>query len=174
MKIEIPKDKSIIVVTGPESSGKTTLVNRLKEEYDLPIVEEYARAYLAAKDDSSKYDYDDLIMIARCQHIQEKDAHNRYPLIICDTDIVTIEIWSQEVFNRSIEMIDPYSDQKFYLLCQPDIPWESDPLRENPDDRDRLYELYKEYLVKHRLGFLEFGKKERKNFLLRPDLLLDK
>ena len=161
MKIEIPSNKSIIVVTGPESSGKTTLVNRIKTEQGLPIVEEYARVYLSAKEDPTQYDFDDLTMIARCQNIQEKDAHLRYPLIICDTDIVTIDIWAQEVFDRSIDMIDPIADQKLYLLCKPDIPWTADPLRENPTDRDRLYEMYKVYLEKRKLDFMELSKEER-------------
>ena len=28
------------------------------------------------------------------------------------------------------------------LLCRPDIPWEPDPLRENPHDRDRLFAVW--------------------------------
>ena len=32
---------------------------------------------------------------------------------------------------------------RFYLLCKPDIPWESDPLRENPNDRIKLFDIYK-------------------------------
>ena len=161
MKIEIPKDKPIIVVTGPESSGKTTLVHKIKADLDLPIVEEYARAYLTAKDDPSQYDYDDLVMIARCQNIQEKDAHTRYPLIVCDTDLVTIEIWAQEVFGRSIDLEVPAADQKLYLLSKPDIPWEADELRENPEDRDRLYDLYKDYLSEHKLDFVELEAEDR-------------
>ena len=37
-------------------------------------------------------------------------------------------------------------DFDLYLVCQPDLPWEKDSLRENPDDRERLFALYVEDL----------------------------
>ena len=37
--------------------------------------------------------------------------------------------------------------QRRYLLCPPDLPWEADPLRENPHDRERLYDLYRRRLM---------------------------
>jgi nicotinamide riboside kinase len=152
MRTNIPKGKQIIVVTGPESSGKTTLVNRLKSDYGVPIVTEFARTYLAQKADLG-YDYSDLETMARCQNIQESEAHKAYPLIICDTDIITIDIWALEVFGKSIGLPNNNVDQKYYLLCKPDIPWVADPLRENPDDRDRLFEVYEQYLKKHKLSY---------------------
>ena len=38
-----------------------------------------------------------------------------------------------------------------YLLCYPDIPWEPDPLRENPDNREELFELYLKTLKDYKL-----------------------
>ena len=165
MKINIPKGKQIIVVTGPESSGKTTLVNRLKTEYSVPVVSEFARTYLEQKEDP-KYQFEDLEMIGRCQNIQEKEAHNLYPLIVCDTDIITIDIWAKEVFNKSITLPNNNSDKKYYLLCKPDIPWVVDPLRENPDDRDRLFELYSQYLESKLLSFEILDETDRLNYKL--------
>jgi nicotinamide riboside kinase len=41
-----------------------------------------------------------------------------------------------------------------HTLCWPDIPWEADPLRENPDNRDKLFELYKASLIQYNKNFI--------------------
>lgn len=168
MKTNIPEGKQIIVVTGPESSGKTTLVNRLKAEYGIPVVPEFARTYLEQKQDK-KYEFSDLEIIGRCQNIQEKQAHDLYPLIVCDTDIITIDIWALEVFMKPISLPNNNLDKKHYLLCKPDIKWVADPLRENPDDRDRLFEVYEEYLKTKGMSFEILGKDERKDWKSKKD-----
>ena len=69
--------------------------------------------------------------------------------LICDTDLITIRIWSEEKYGRCDPWIVRQTEQRHYdlwLLCRPDIPWEQDPLRENPLDRDRLFERYEELL----------------------------
>lgn len=161
--MNIPEGKQIIVVTGPESSGKTTLVNRLNAEYGIPIVSEFARTYLERKQ-TDKYEFSDLETIGNCQNIQESEAHKAYPIIICDTDIITIDIWSMEVFGKPISLDNNYLDKKFYLLCKPDIPWVYDPLRENREDRDRLFEVYKLYLERKELTFKILNEEERLAF----------
>ena len=163
MKANIPEGKQIIVITGPESSGKTTLVNRLKTEYGIPVVLEFARTYLEQKQ-GQKYEFSDLEIIGRCQNIQEAEAHKNYPLIVCDTDIITIDIWALEMFSKPISLANNNLDKKHYLLCKPDIEWEADPLRENPNDRDRLFDLYTHYLETKDMSFEVLGKDERKNW----------
>lgn len=152
MKTNWPKDKEIIVVTGPESTGKTTLVNRINEMYGIPTVPEFARTYLENKSDT-QYQFSDLEIIGKCQNIQEAEAHQSYPLIICDTDIITVDIWAMEVFAKPICLPIQFPEKKHYLLCKPDIPWEPDPLRENPSDRERLFEVYHKYLQINDLTF---------------------
>ena len=165
MKENPAENKQIIVVTGPESSGKTTLVNRLKVEYGIPIVTEFSRTYLEQKVEHS-YEFSDLEIIGKCQNVQEAEAHNSYPLIVCDTDIITIDVWAIDVFDRSIDLPNNHTDQKHYLLCKPDIPWQPDPLRENPVDRDRLFELYEHYLKSRNLSYQIVDKQDRANFKL--------
>lgn len=86
----------------------------------------------------------------------ERDVHMaprvripEMPLMLYDTDMITIKIWSQEKFGRVHPAIDELVAETHYdhwLLCRPDIPWEADPLRENPHDRDRLFEVYERTL----------------------------
>jgi nicotinamide riboside kinase len=68
---------------------------------------------------------------------------------VFDTDILNFKIWSQEKFGRVHPEIERLVSELHYdlrLLCRPDIPWEPDPLRENPSDRDRLFTLWEREL----------------------------
>lgn len=70
-------------------------------------------------------------------------------LFLCDTDMITIRIWALEKFGRVDPKLEELVRQVHYdhwLLCKPDIPWEPDPLRENPNDRDRLFDVYEDTL----------------------------
>ena len=128
-----------IAFTGPESSGKTTLAKLVAETYKGIWIEEYARKYLSNK---SSYDQSDLDIIAQKQ-IENWKVEGDF--IIADTELTVIKVWSEYRFKDCSEFIlEAYKNQDFdhYFLCKPDIPWEEDPLRENPDNRDELFELY--------------------------------
>ena len=129
-----------IIITGPESSGKTTLCKILANHFKIPFSEEYARKYLTKLD--RKYTQKDLSRIANKQLQFEQDKR------ILDTDLITIKIWSNYKYgncdNWILQQIQKQtSKERFYLLCKPDIPWEADPKRENPNDREELFEIYK-------------------------------
>ncbi len=135
------------VFTGPECSGKSTLANITSQNFDLPLVEEYARYFLSQL--QQPYIEEDLDKIAIGQFSAENKNHS-HSKIICDTDLITLFIWKEELYNKSkiswAKSLETYRDTRHYLLCKPDIPWQADPLRENPYDRDRLFEIYKEKL----------------------------
>ena len=141
-----------IVVTGPESSGKTQLASYLHEATGIPFIPEYARYYIDQL--SSPYGEDDLEAIAREQK-KEKDA-SKGKTIILDTDLLTTIIWYKVKYHKVPPwMKAEWVNQKdtIYLLCKPDIPWEADPQRESPDDRVRLYERYFHYLMSYEKEF---------------------
>ena len=160
MNIDIADSTEILVFTGPESSGKTTCAEQTAQKYQLPRVKEYAREYLTAQ--GLKYTFKDIQNIAEKQVESEIYANQKHPLIICDTDLVTLEIWALEKFGLSLELNDQLLVKKHYLLCFPDIPWEPDPLRENPDDRKRLFERYEEYLRALDVSFTVLSEDDRK------------
>ena len=58
-----------IVITGPESSGKTTLTKALAKAFKTGYTEEYSREYLNC---NSKYKQEDLLKIAQGQLQKEK------------------------------------------------------------------------------------------------------
>lgn len=132
------------VFTGPESSGKSTLVNWLAHKYNLPHNTEFARTYLTSL--NRKYVEKDLYGIAEGQLLSEQGIQKPF---ICDSDLLTIVIWLEVVFKKCDvqwhQLLKSYSNRHYFLL-KPDIPWEADPLRENPDDRDYLFTIYQNKL----------------------------
>ncbi|MFZ1693069.1 MAG: ATP-binding protein [Flavobacteriales bacterium] len=133
-----------IAIVGPESSGKSTLAQELMLRARAWYVSEVAREYIDGLD--RPYEESDLLQIARAQAQNEDMIGEEFKgLMVCDTDLITIRIWSEEKYGRCHPWIAEQSEKRHYdlwLLCKPDIPWEPDPQRENPHDRDRLFEKY--------------------------------
>ncbi len=144
-----------VAIVGPESSGKTTLARALAEHFDAPWVAEVARDHLSSGGGyDAKYDAAKLDQIARAQLDAEQHARATHRhLVILDTDLLVIDIWWRERFGRPpnwlVELLarTAHEPRRRYLLCPPDLPWEADPLRENPHDRERLYDLYQRRLT---------------------------
>jgi len=150
-----------IVITGPESCGKTTLAKSLGEIYKCHVVKEFARDYLNKL--NRKYKYDDLLKIAKGQEKEEVKINAlEKKILICDTSIHTIKIWSHDKFNKCHPKVyDLEENYRHYFLCSPDIPWEYDPLRENPKDRDRIFNAYIKELKNKSLTIVKGSIKER-------------
>ncbi|MEJ6506241.1 MAG: ATP-binding protein [Crocinitomicaceae bacterium] len=136
--------------TGPESSGKSTASLWCSDRLSAQHIEEFARAYLA---NSLTYSMEDLDYIALEQFKRNmQDA----PLVVCDTEMLVMKIWSEEKYKKCSDQIRVlWESQEFdhYFLCKPDIPWEEDPLRENPKDRDRLFSIYENQLKELNLPY---------------------
>ena len=144
----------IISIVGPESCGKTELARALAERFRAPWVEEYARAYLSGRPD---YDETDLEAIARGQLAREESALDDAPaVLVLDTDMLVIRIWWWERFGSAPDWVEAAlrsQPARAYLLTRPDLPWEPDPLREAPFDRERLFEVYRDTLTDRGTAF---------------------
>lgn len=113
-----------------------------------------SRKYLEQKislDSHFQYSEPDLLEIARAQHQAELSEVNKKPsLVICDTDLLVMIIWSEVRFGHCHPWIhDTFKQQiteqpRHYLLCDYDVPWEPDTLRESADSRDSLFALYQQ------------------------------
>ncbi|MFN6117543.1 MAG: AAA family ATPase [Flavobacteriales bacterium] len=139
-----------IAIVGPESSGKSTLCMALAQHYQVKWVDEFARNYL--EHPGRPYTEADLLTIAHGQcALEEHIMQHHDGLLFCDTDMITIRIWSEEKYGRCAPELLALAEHRHYdhwLLCTPDIPWEPDPLRENPHDRDRLFTVYHAMLMR--------------------------
>jgi NadR type nicotinamide-nucleotide adenylyltransferase len=146
-----------VLITGPESSGKTQLAQTLARRFHAPWVPEFARTYLHALEED--YGEDDLLKILNGQ-LRLQHQHQQASLLFCDTGPEVIYVWSKVKFGR----IDPFIEASLRkysyaltLLCAPDLSWEPDPLREAPQQADReqhflqyektLQQLNRPYLV---------------------------
>ena len=49
------------------------------------------------------------------------------------------------------------------MLCNPDIAWEEDRLRENPNNRFELFEIYKKEISKLKQGYFIISGEDRLN-----------
>ena len=132
-----------IIITGPESSGKTTLCTALFQHFNIPFAKEFARFYINKLE--REYTQNDLLSIAKGQLESELNSQ------LLDTDLITIKIWSEYKYGSCDKWIltqieKQKSEKRFYLLCKPDIPWQTDNQRENPNDREELFKIYKQEL----------------------------
>jgi len=157
----ITQEKTLqkIVVLGPESTGKSTLCEALAKHYDAVDCKEYAREYLHQY--GTKYNFENLLTIAKGQLKLEDQAiekatqllqEKRKNKIFIDTDMYVMKVWSEYVFNNC----DPYilaqinnRHYDFYLLCNIDLPWTLDEMREYPDKKPRqeIFSIYKDILI---------------------------
>lgn len=143
-----------IAITGPESTGKTTLAKALAGHYNVEWAREYAREYLAAK--HGDYVLQDLDSIAVGQK-NNIEALLSSPILIADTEMTVIKIWSEFKYGECSSFIHTlWKEQDFdlYILCSPDIPYEADPLREHEAFREELFEIYHNVLRQMNVNFI--------------------
>jgi NadR type nicotinamide-nucleotide adenylyltransferase len=141
-----------IVILGPESTGKSTLCEQLAAHYHTIWVPEYAREHLTKN--GMAYTYTDLLTIARIQLALEDEmtVNLKRPIAFVDTDMYVMKIWCEFVFGKCHQWIlDRIAERKYslYLLCNVDLQWEKDPLREYPDleSRLKLFNIYKDNML---------------------------
>lgn len=132
-----------IAITGPESTGKTTLAKDLAKAFDTVWTPEFAREYLESR--NGQYGFDDIEVIAK----EQKQSWNRVSdldLVFFDTEFTVLKIWSEIKFGKvSPYIIESLENQDFdhYFICDPqEVEWEEDPLREHPERREEFFHLY--------------------------------
>ena len=116
----------------------------LARHYRTTWVEEYAREYL--EDLYRPYEFGDIVRIAKGQYeMEKKKAKTASKYLFCDTDMLVCKIWSMFKYGKTdkwIEIMTQKHVYDLYLLCDIDLPWIDDPLREHPHHRQELWDLY--------------------------------
>ena len=148
-----------VTVIGPESTGKSTLSEALAKELGTVWVPEYARGYMEQL--QRPYTEDDLLAIAKGQAATEdKLAGQASGLLICDTDLYVLKVWSEHKYGRCNKWIlEEIAQRKYdlYLLTYIDVIWEDDPLREHGglEMRHYFYEVYKDIVQQSGVNWAE-------------------
>ena len=144
-----------VAITGPESTGKSELSRKLASHYNTVYVPEYAREYIDKL--NRLYTESDILVIAKGQVQAEDDRITQANgLLFCDTELLVTKIWSEVKYGRCGPWINTMMEDRPYdlfLLCAVDLPWEDDPQREHPHQRDYLFDLYHQALVQQGRNF---------------------
>ncbi|MEK7467959.1 MAG: AAA family ATPase [Planctomycetota bacterium] len=121
-----------VVIYGPESAGKTTLARRLAEEFRTEWVPEYARGFIDRK--GAFVEPGDIGHVVAGQIASENAAARRANRVLfCDSDLNTTVIYFTHYFGSCPPWVAHLSCRRtshLILLCEPDIPWEADPQRD--------------------------------------------
>jgi len=141
-----------VVIIGPESTGKSTLCAQLAAHYKTAWCPEFAREYL--KEIKGDYSYADLLNIAHGQlELEDTMLTQAAPnFFFIDTDMYVMKVWCEVAFEKCHTWILKQIATRqydFHFLCNTDLPWMPDELREYPDPefRHRLFKVYKDMLV---------------------------
>jgi NadR type nicotinamide-nucleotide adenylyltransferase len=142
----IGKKSLKVVITGPESTGKSTLAESLAVYYRTVFIPEYARTFV--ENLARPYNYDDLEHIARHQvQDMEKFGALAHKILFADTFLIITKVWFNVVYKKIPAWLDDSikeSDIDLFLLCSTDVPWQPDPVRENGGKmRESLFQQYK-------------------------------
>jgi nicotinamide riboside kinase len=143
----------------------------LAQHYDTNWCPEFAREYLLSN--GTNYEYEDLLTIAKGQIALEEEyttvlERNSLPMLesgqhlplFIDTDMYVMKVWSEFVFGKCHRYIlDEIVSRRYdlYLLCNTDLPWVKDELREYPDleSRRKLYRIYKDLMINQTTPWIE-------------------
>ncbi len=138
-----------IVLIGPESTGKTELAEFLAKKFNTIYVPEYAREYVEKLE--KKYTYNDIEEIARKQVELENELEKKAnSILFYDTFLIITKVWFQVVFNKVPSWIEQKIESSkidLFLLCNTELPWIKDNVRENGGEmREKLFMIYQQEL----------------------------
>ena len=133
-----------ICLTGPESTGKTDLSERLARALRLPWVGEFAREY--AETHGNDLLPEDVEPIARGQ-IASEDRLSGARCVVLDTDLISTVVYARYYFGECPQWIEDEARRRradLYLLLDTDVEWKPDPCRDpDPNAREDLFDAFR-------------------------------
>ena len=136
-----------IAFVGPESTGKTTLSERMAFLHHTEWVREYMRLYLQEKWDKqcAVCTWEDLLPIAKAKQY-----------LFCDTCLLELVIYSYIYYGKCEPIIEQHALSHKYdhiFLTYIDTPWVADDLRDKPHEREEVFAFFKDFLEKKSIPF---------------------
>jgi NadR type nicotinamide-nucleotide adenylyltransferase len=150
LKADSPPHNSLVrvVVTGSECTGKSTLARELAAACGVECAPEFVRTFVAAI--GGRPQFSDHGPIARGQTALEDEYRARATrLLVQDTDLLSIVAYCRSYFDRCPEWIEAAAIDRLgslYLLCDIDVPWVADGLRDRSDRREEMHTLFESVL----------------------------
>ncbi len=144
----------VVVLSGPESAGKSTLCQALAERFNAPLVSEYVREFIEQTQRDTGYA--DISLIAEQQLARELAARAQQPdLLLLDTHLLSNKLWSETLFGRSPDWIESALKAQHYdligLLSPDGMPWQADGQRCQPllAERQQFHQHLAHWLQQH-------------------------
>jgi NadR type nicotinamide-nucleotide adenylyltransferase len=141
-----------VVLTGSESTGKTSLAGELARHYATEMVPEFVRSFAEKK--GTTLSFGDHGPIARGQIELEDEyiarARGGRSLLVFDTDLLSTVVYCNHYFGRCPPWIEETAYARrpdLYLLCETDVPWVADGVRDRGDRRDEMQTLFREAIA---------------------------
>jgi NadR type nicotinamide-nucleotide adenylyltransferase len=156
-----------VVLTGSESTGKTTLTADLARHYDVLWVPEYVRTYAAWK--LASLDAGDVVPIALGQiAVQDAALMRAGRLLLLDTDLLSTAVYAEHYYGQCPEWVTQAVLARradLYLFCDIDVPWTQDPQRDRPHERQVVQGLFRQALHSRRFPVVDISGAWRDRFL---------
>jgi HTH-type transcriptional repressor of NAD biosynthesis genes len=142
---------------GPESTGKSTMAEKMALHYHTTFVPEVARELITSNDIT----VDDIIKIGIVQTERVKEKTNiANKLVFCDTDLITTKIYSQHYLNEVPQILNDLENEvsyDLYFLLDIDVEWVADHLRDFGDKRLEMFNLFKDELEKRGIDYIQIS-----------------
>lgn len=152
-----------VCVTGPESTGKTTLARQLAEWAGTEWVPEASRRYAVRT--QGELLASDVAPIAR-EHVALADLAEARArargasLLVLDTDLISTVVYARHYYDsvpRWIERVERRRRADLYLLCDVDVPWIPDGVRDRPANREEMLARFRDALARRHADTIVIG-----------------
>jgi NadR type nicotinamide-nucleotide adenylyltransferase len=148
-----------IVVTGAESTGKTTLARQLADHFGALWVPEQARAY--AERMQRPLTIEDVSAIGSAQIAAEDAAiadaiKHEHRMLVLDTDLISTVVYARHYYGTCPAWIEAEAVARradLYLVCASDLPWTPDGIRDRPMHRQELDRAFREAMLEFKLSY---------------------
>ena len=147
-----------VVLLGTESTGKSTMAERLAAHYGCALVPETGRELVS---DSKKFELETLSIVAR-EHARriERAAETNSPLLIIDTDMHITMSYARFVFGVDMVLSDEIlktNAADLYIYLSKDVPFRQDGTRFDEDQRNLLDQYHRRLLAEHGIRPVEIN-----------------
>jgi HTH-type transcriptional regulator, transcriptional repressor of NAD biosynthesis genes len=161
-----------IVLLGSESTGKSTLAEKLAKYFNTPFVPEMARDIIE-KTEECTFEHLKEIAILHAKRIGLAVGESN-KLLFMDTDINITKSYSKFLFDKEL-IVEPWITEAnkadLYLFLETDCPFVQDGTRLTEKERNSLSSFHKEQLIKNNIDFIAIGGDWNNRFNLAIDII---
>ena len=163
------KKLKLVCFYGPESTGKSTLAEKIASHFHTVFVPEVAREIV----DSNAFTLDDIKKIGLAQNRRIREMREKARrVLICDTDIITTRIYSEQYLGEApleLDALEKEFHYDRYFLFDIDVPWVADGMRDLQNHRPAMLEKFQKALDSRGIPYtwVRGNYEEREQFLIQ-------